>query len=191
MEETINSYPFHKTMEEADILHHTLLEAIPLSHIPTQEDMEIHFPKEDPILGRLPIHIDEDEGNNAVMSRDYLVPHAEEGGVLAPTKGIIGSLQESPHDLTCGDQGTTHDLHVPLMMRCGTMETKGGDREEDQHHVMRSTHPYPFQEVDAPKRETRLCSEGKDKSAHSYMQSTLDDDVSLHGGIAPRRPLDQ
>ena len=70
------------------------------------------------------------------------------------------------------------------------MKIKGGDREDDQHHVMRSTHPYIFQEVDAPKRETGLHSEGKEKSSHSYMQSTLDDDVSLHGDIAPRRPLD-
>ena len=71
------------------------------------------------------------------------------------------------------------------------METKEGDREEDQHHVMRSTHPYPFQEVVSPKKETGLCSVGKDKSVHSCMQSTLDDDVSLHGGMASRRPINQ
>ena len=29
-----------------------------------------------------------------------------------------------------------------------------------------------------------------DKSVHSYIQSTLDDDVSLHGGIVLGRPLD-
>ena len=28
-------------------------------------------------------------------------------------------------------------------------------------------------------------------SLHSYMQSSLDDDVSLHGDILPGRPLDQ
>ena len=71
------------------------------------------------------------------------------------------------------------------------MEIKGGDREDDQHHVMRSTHPYLFHEVYAPKRETRLCSESRDKSVHSCMQSTLEDDVSFHGGISPRRPPDQ
>ena len=70
------------------------------------------------------------------------------------------------------------------------MEIKGGDSEDDQHHVMRSTHPCPFHEVDAPKRETGLCSESRDKSVHSYMQSTLDDDISLHGEISPRRPPD-
>ena len=69
----------------------------------------------------------------------------------------------------CGDQGTTHVLHVPLMMRCGTMEIQGGDREDDQHHVMRSTHPCLFHEVDAPKRKTGLRSESRDKSVHSCM----------------------
>ena len=69
----------------------------------------------------------------------------------------------------CGDQGTTHASHVPLMMRCGTMDIQGGDREDDQHHVMRITHPCLFHEVDAPKRETSLCSESRDKSIHSCM----------------------
>ena len=66
----------------------------------------------------------------------------------------------------CGDQGTTHVLHVSLMIRCGTMDIQGGDREDDQHHVVRSTHPYPFHEVYAPKRETGLHSESRDKSVH-------------------------
>ena len=96
MEETINSTPLQKTIEEADILHHILLEARPISPIIEQECMEIYFSKEDPILGRLPIHIDEDVGNNAVMSRVYLEPHAEEEGALAPTRGIIVSLQGIP-----------------------------------------------------------------------------------------------
>ena len=91
----------------------------------------------------------------------------------------------------CGDQGKTQDLHVPLLMRRGTMEAKGEDREENQHHEMRSTHPYPFQEVDAPKRETGLCSEGMDTSVYSCIQCTFYDDVSLHGDNVPRRPLDQ
>ena len=59
-------------------MHHTLLEERPLSYILEQEGMEIPFSKEDPIIGRLPIHIDEDEGNITVMSRVYLAPHAEE-----------------------------------------------------------------------------------------------------------------
>ena len=36
-----------------------------------------------------------------------------------------------------------------------------------------------------------MRSEGKDKVFNSYMQFTLDIDVSLHGGIPPRRPPDQ
>ena len=57
--------------------------------------------------------------------------------------------------------------------------------------MMRSTHHCLFHEVDAPKRETRLRSESRDKSVHSCMQSTLDDNVSLHGDISPRIPPDQ
>ena len=33
MEETINSTPLQETIEEVDILHHTVLEERPLSHI--------------------------------------------------------------------------------------------------------------------------------------------------------------
>ena len=58
--------------------------------------MEISFSQEDPIIGGLPIHIDEDEDNNAVTSRAHLVPHAEEGEAHAPTGGILVSLQEFP-----------------------------------------------------------------------------------------------
>ena len=87
------------------------------------------------------------------MSRDYLAPHAEEEGDLAPNRGILVSLQEIPQDLTCGDQGRTHDSHVPLMIGCEPMEIQGGDREDAQHNVMRSTHTCLFHEVDAPKRD--------------------------------------
>ena len=112
-------------------MHHTLLEVRPISYFLKQEGMDIHFSKEDPVIGRFPIHIDEEEGNNTVMSRVYLAPHAEEEGALAPTRGILASLQGIPQDLICGDQGTTHDLHVPLMIGCETMEIKGGDRRDD------------------------------------------------------------
>ena len=61
------------------------------------------------------------------MSRVYLAPHAEEEGALAPTRGILVSLQEIPQDLKYGDQGT---IHVPLLRRCGTMETQGDGREK-------------------------------------------------------------
>ena len=58
MEETIDLTPLQKTMGEADILHHTLLEARPLSHIPKQEGMGISFSQEDPTVEMMPIHID-------------------------------------------------------------------------------------------------------------------------------------
>ena len=64
------------------------------------------------------------------------------------------------------------------------------DREEDYHHLMRSTHPYPFQRADARKRQTDLHCEGKGKVAQPYEQSSLAMDVSLHGGIPPWRPPD-
>ena len=77
------------------------------------------------------------------------------------------------------------------LIDCETLKMKEEDREEDHHHMIRSTHPYLFQKVDAQKRQTDLRSESKEKSVHKYMQSTLDIDVSLHGGIPPRRPPDQ
>ena len=65
--------------------------------------MEIPFIKEDPLIERFPIHSKEEkkvEGNNAVTSRAHLVPHVEEGGAHAPTKGFLVALQEGPQDLT-------------------------------------------------------------------------------------------
>ena len=65
-------------MGEADIFHYTFLELRPPIHILGQEGMGISFSQEDPTIEMLPIHIDEDEGNSAVMSRFYLAPHADE-----------------------------------------------------------------------------------------------------------------
>ena len=131
IDETINSIPLQKPMEEADILHHTLLEERPLSHVLEQGGMEIPFSKQDPIIGGLPIHVVEVEGNNVVTYRDYLVLHAEEGGALAPTRWVLVSLQGIPQDIFCGDQGTTYDQHVNLLRDCKTMQMEGGDREDD------------------------------------------------------------
>ena len=88
----------------------------------------------DPINGRLPDFVVEIKGNNVVKSRLDLAPQAEEGGAFAPTRGILVAWQENPQDLMYGDQGTFHDLHVPSMRRCRTMETQGGDRKENQPH---------------------------------------------------------
>ena len=65
---------------------------------------------------------------------------------------------------------------------------KGGEERVDQHQRMGSMHPCLFQGVDIQKKETDLCSVGRDKSAHLHIQSTSDFDVPLHGGIPPRRP---
>ena len=51
-------------------------------------------------------------------------------------------------------------------------------------------HPCLFREASAQRKETVLRSEERDKSVHSYMQSTSYFDVSLHGGIPPGRPPD-
>ena len=85
-------------------------------------------------FGGFPIHVSDIKGKNAIRSRDYLVPHVEEGGDFVPNGGMLASLQGSPQDLMCGDQGTTHVLSVPLLRRCETMETQGGSRENTQHH---------------------------------------------------------
>ena len=45
------------------------------------------------IVGGLPIHA---EGNNAMPSGDYLVPHVEEEGALDLVRGFLASLQGSP-----------------------------------------------------------------------------------------------
>ena len=68
MEETINSTPLQKTIEEVDILHHTFLDARPLSPILEQEGMDVPLLKKDPIIGRFPIHDEEAKGNNSVRS---------------------------------------------------------------------------------------------------------------------------
>ena len=67
---------------------------------------------------------------------------------------------------------------------------EGEGREEGQHHLMRSKHPYLFQRDNTKKRQTDLRYEGKGKVSHPYVHYTLDIDVSLHGGIPPGRPPD-
>ena len=56
---------------------------------------------------------------------------------------------------------------------------------------MRSTNPYPFMEVDAPKKVIGLHNGRMESYLHSSIHSSLDDDVSLHRDILSGRPLDQ
>ena len=93
-------------MKEADILHDNLLEERPSSCILAQGCKEIPFPKEDPIIGGLPTHVEKAEGNSVFISRVDLVPHVEGRGALAPTRGILAALQGSPQDLIHGGPRT-------------------------------------------------------------------------------------
>ena len=54
------------------------------------------------------------------------------------------------------------------MIGCEPMETQGEDREDDHHDVMRSTHPFMFYEVDAPKKVIGLHSGSMEGFLHSY-----------------------
>ena len=56
--------------------------------------------------------------------------------------------------------------------------------------MVRITHPSLFHKIDALKRQEDLCSEDKEKSVHSHIHPALGLNVSLHGGIPPRRPPD-
>ena len=84
------------------------------------------------------------EATTLSPSRADLAPHGEEDGALAPTRGILVSLQGVPKDLICGDQGTIHEQHVPLLIDCETLQMKGEGMEGGQHHMIRSKHPYIF-----------------------------------------------
>ena len=124
-------------MEETDILQHILLDAKPLSHIPKQEGMGISFSREDPIVEMLPTHIDGVEGNIVVTYRAHPLPHAEGGGAHAPTRGILVFLQEVPQDLIHGcPRKISEQPDYPAL------QLEGGGREEEQHHLMRGTHPH-------------------------------------------------
>ena len=120
-------------------MHYTLKEAKPPVHILEQEGMGITFSQRDPIFEMLPTHIDEEEGNNAVTSRAHPVPHVEEGGAHAPTRGILVPLQEIPQDLIHGGPSTISEQHD-----CLALQLYGGGRHEEQHHVMRGTNPSLF-----------------------------------------------
>ena len=140
--------------------------------------MEISFSKEE--LNKEPLNDDEatsihEEGeekagdNSIVTSGEDLVPHGEVDGEISPMRGTLVSFQKFPKDLICGDQVTIHELHVPLLIDCETLQMKGEGREDGHHHMIRITHPYLFQKFDAQKRQTNFHSESKDKSVHSYM----------------------
>ena len=137
--------------------------------------MDVSLSREDLILEELPTYVDEEKGNSTVNHRANLVPHAEEGGAHAPIRGILASLQEGPQDLIHGGPSTICEQHG-----CSALQPEGGSREEEQHHVMRGTHPSLFQRTSAKRRQTVLRCESKVKVAQPYIQSTLDIDVSLH-----------
>ena len=73
-------------------LHHTLREERFSSHTFEQRSMDISFSKKDPIIREFPTHVSEIKRNNVVRSGVDLAPHAEEGGALAPNRGILASL---------------------------------------------------------------------------------------------------
>ena len=162
-------------------MHDALLEA--RSSFLAQKGKEIPFPKEDPIIGGFPTHIEKAEGNNAVISRVDLAPHAKGGGALAPTRGILASWQGGPQDLIHGGPSTINEQHD-----CVALQLEGG-REEEQHQVMRGTHPSLFQRANAKRRKNVLCCESKGNISQPYVQSTLDINVSLHRGIPLRGHL--
>ena len=87
-------------------MHDSYLEA--RSSFLAQGGKGISFSKEDPIIGELPNHV---EGNSAINSRVDLVPHAEEEGALAPTRGILASWQGGPQDLIHGGPSTINEQH--------------------------------------------------------------------------------
>ena len=70
------------------------------------------------------------------------------------------------------------------------MQLEGGGREEEQHHLIKGTHPLLFQRANARKRQANLRCKGRGKVAQPHEKYTLDIDVSLHGGISPGRPPD-
>ena len=95
----------------------------------------------------LPIHIDEDGGNNTVTSRAHPISHAEGGVAHDPIGGILLSFQEVPEDLIHGGPSTINEQHD-----CVALQLEGGGREEEQHHLIRGTHPSLFQRANAMKR---------------------------------------
>ena len=99
--------------------------------------------------------------NNVFTSGAEIVPHGGIDGEISPMRGSLVSLQEVPKDLICGDQGTIDEHYVPSLIDCETLHMKGEGREDGQHHMIRSKHPYLFHNVDAQKRQTDLCSESK------------------------------
>ena len=105
--------------------------------------MGITFSQRDPIVEMFPTHINEEEANSVVTYRSRLVPHVE-GRAHAPMGGILVSLQEVPQDLIHGGPSTISEQHD-----CVALQLEGGGREEEQHHLMRCTHPSLFQKANA------------------------------------------
>ena len=91
-----------------------------------QGGKDISFSKEDLIIGGLPTHIEETKGNNVVTSRVDPTPHAEEGGALAPTRGVLAYLQGIPQDLIHGGPSTISEQHD-----CAAWQLEDEGREEE------------------------------------------------------------
>ena len=129
-----------------------------------KEAKRYFFSKKDPIIGGLPTHVEEAKGNSTGSSRVDLVPHAEEGGAPGPTRGILASWQGGPQDLIHGGPSTINEQHD-----CVALQLEGGGMEEEQHHVMRGTHPSLFHRTSAKKRQIILHRESKGKVAQPYV----------------------
>ena len=106
-----NTEPPQETLGGAKNLHQALLEAKLSSHTFEKKTRELSFSKVDQIIWMLPNFIAETEGKNTAKSRDHIVPHAEEEGAFAPTRGICVAWRKNPQNLMYGDRGTIHDLH--------------------------------------------------------------------------------
>ena len=145
-------------------MHDALLEARSSSCILAQGGKEISFSKEALMIGGLPTHVEEAERNNAIIYRVDLAPHAEEGGALSPTRGILAYFQGIPQDLIHGGPSTISEQHD-----CVALQLEGGGREEEQHHVMRGTHPSLFQRACAKRRKIVLRCERKGKVSQPYV----------------------
>ena len=108
------------------------------------------------------------------------------GEPLLPLEEPLCLCKELQIYFACGYQGTIPEPYVAFAGDC-EMEK---EEQKDQHEGMMNILPYLFQNFFAQRKETALRKGERDKSVHSYMHSISDLDVSLYGGIPPRRPPD-
>ena len=154
LEGSINPTPFQKTIEGDENMYDTLPRAISPLHeeIPlSREDQDLRSLIIDEVFSNIDEEKEHEASNSVVTSEEGPSPHGDGNEAITSRGGDFSSFQKVPKE-----------HHVTIVMGCNYL-IKTGEEKVDQIQRMGSMHPCLFQGVYVQKKETDLCSKGREK----------------------------